>query len=93
MKRIPVIFTDHRYKRVSGVELDQLLVDGSVKAFRRSSGWAIIGQDSLRGDGGIYSGPDRRREFKRLCALGSRSCLTCNNFVEGKCVRKEFVQQ
>jgi len=48
MRGIPVLFNDNHYDVVSGNELDQLLTTGRVKAFRRSTGWAIIGHAPLR---------------------------------------------
>lgn len=101
MRAIPVLFNDNQYKLVSGNELDQLLTTGKIKAFRRSSGWAIIGQDPLRGNGGNYTGPERRMQRGRQCGNGSkfkiqelteqkgRSCLTCGNLVKGKCLSKD----
>ena len=103
MRGIPVYFTDNHYKVVSGHELDQLLMDGKVKAFHRSTGWAIVGEDPVRGKGGMYTGPERRRRRGKLCSNGSKSksqqltekkgssCLTCFNLVEGKCLSKELL--
>ncbi len=103
MRGIPVLFNDNHYKVVSGNELDQLLMTGRVKAFRRSTGWAIIGQDPLRGKGGKYTGPERRKQRGRQCGNSSRfkseqatvqegrSCLTCDNLVEGKCLSTTFL--
>jgi len=100
MHGIPVLFSDNHYKVVSGIELDQLLMLDRVKAFRRSTGWVIIGEDPLRGAGGEYSGPERRRKIGRICGTGSRIvsqqtlvqktrlCLTCVNLVDGKCLGK-----
>ncbi len=60
-------------------KLDELISTGRIKAFRRSSGWVIIGHDALRGEGGQYSGPERR-------VKGKRTCITCPDMVVGKCV-------
>ncbi len=102
MRGIPVLFNDNHYKVVSGLELNLLLMTGRVKAFRRSTGWAVIGHDPLRGKGGKYTGPERRGLRGRRCNNGSRfqsqqatmqegrSCLTCNNLVEGICLSKAF---
>ncbi len=97
MAGITVLLNDNHYKVVSGIELDQLLTADRVKAFRRSTGWVIVGKDPLRGKGGKYSGPERRKQPGRKCGSRSRggsqsikvhkgrSCLTCENLVEGKC--------
>lgn len=104
MGGIPVLFHDNHYKVVSGNELDRLLKTGRLKAFRRSTGWAVIGLDPLRGKGGKYAGPERRGQRGRLCDIGSgfksqqesmqkvSSCLICNNLVEGKCIAKAFLE-
>jgi len=106
MRGIPVLFNDNHYKLVSGNELDQLLTTGRVKAFRRSTGWALIGHDPLRGKGGKFGkfkGPERRKQRVRLCGNGSKfkpqqvtvqkghSCLICDNLVKGKCVSTAFL--
>jgi hypothetical protein len=95
---ITVLFNDNHYKIVSGIELDQLLTTDKVKAFRRSTGWVIIGKDPLRGQGGNFAGRERRKQTGRRCGNGSRFesqqakvqkgrlCLTCENLVEGKCI-------
>lgn len=97
MGGIPVLFNDNHYQVVSRNELDQLLTTGRIKAFRRAGGWAMIGQDPLRGKGGTYRGPERRKQIKRPCSHGAidsmqkritrkkRSCLTCSNLVGGRC--------
>jgi hypothetical protein len=72
MRGIPVLFNNNHYKLVSGRELDQLLKTGRVKPFRRSTGWALIGHDSLRGKGGKFRGPERRNQRVRLCGSCSK---------------------
>ncbi len=83
MRRIPVLFSDNYIKIVSGIELDRLLVADRVTAFRRSTGWVIVGKDPMRGNGGAYTGPERRQQAGKRC--GGRFCLTCEHLVEGKC--------
>lgn len=100
MRGIPVLFNNNHTAAVSGLELDRLLENGSLRAFRRMSGWVIVGQDPVRGKGGSYGGQERRRQLKRQCSknasgrvpdgnsLWLRSCLTCANLVNGKCQSK-----
>lgn len=58
---IRVMYNDGRFDVVKQTMLDQLLQMDRVASFKRTSGWAVIGRDSVRGVGGIaYSGPDRR---------------------------------
>jgi hypothetical protein len=98
MKRIPVCFKDSHYEIVSTDKLDKLLESRKIKAFRRTAGWVIIGQDPVRSKDGKYNGPERRMERKRQCCRGikhrmsnlraqkERQCLTCINMIDGKCV-------
>jgi hypothetical protein len=100
MRGIPVLFNNNHTAAVSGLELDRLLENGSLRAFRRMSGWVIVGQDPVRGKGGAYAGQERRQQLKRQCTKNSsgrvpgessprlRSCLTCNNLVNGTCLSK-----
>jgi hypothetical protein len=100
MRGIPVLFNNNHTSVVSTLELDRLLEDGSLRAFRRMSGWVIVGQDPVRGKGGSYGGQERRCQSKRQCvktwnrkvleenSLRMRSCLTCTNLVNGKCLSK-----
>jgi hypothetical protein len=60
MKLIKVIYMDNSAGVVKSVTLDQLIVAGKIVAFRRSEGWAKVGRDPIRGNGGRYEGPERR---------------------------------
>jgi hypothetical protein len=37
-----------------------LIKSRKIKKFKRSKGWAVMGLDRVRGDGGKYKGPERR---------------------------------
>ena len=41
-------------------QLNKLISLGRIKKFFRSEKWIYIGKDKTRGDGGIYTGPERR---------------------------------
>lgn len=61
---IRVMYSDGRFDVVKQTTLDQLLERNRVASFKRSSGWAVVGRDPLRGTGvHSYSGPDRRERF------------------------------
>jgi hypothetical protein len=45
---IQVEYTDRRYDYVSDTMLDMLLESNKVVKFKRSSGWATVGVDSIR---------------------------------------------
>ena len=58
---IRVMYSDGRFDLVKHTMLDQLLERNRVASFKRSSGWAVVGRDQLRGTGGVsYRGPNRR---------------------------------
>lgn len=58
---IRVMYSDGRFDVVKQGTLDQLLDNNRVASFKRSSGWAVVGRDPLRGTGEYgYNGPDRR---------------------------------
>jgi hypothetical protein len=54
--------TDGSFIRVAPKGLDLLLRHGRVKRFLRSSGWAVVGVDQIRGSARshAYNGPERR---------------------------------
>ena len=60
---IRVELHDGTFLRVAPKGLDLMLRYGHVKRFLRSSGWAEVGLDRLRGMGSAngYFGPERRR--------------------------------
>lgn len=57
---IQVIYFDNTPGFVKADRLDELIKARRIIAFRRSSGWARVGRDPVRGGGGRYEGPDRR---------------------------------
>ena len=58
---IRVIYKDGRFDMVKPQMLDNLLEEHKVTSFMRSSGWAIIGRDSIRkGSSGGYWGKEQR---------------------------------
>lgn len=61
---IPVMYKDGSKHLVSSRFLDRLLYSNQILAFRRSSGWVVVGRDPLRenGEGDGYKGPERRSE-------------------------------
>lgn len=59
---IRVMYSDGRFDLVKPSALDQLLEQNCLASFKRSSGWAVVGRDPLRGVGGnSYRGPERRQ--------------------------------
>ena len=58
---IRVMYSDGRYDLVKESMLDLLLATCKLTGFLRSSGWAIVGRDPVRGAGPTdYRGPERR---------------------------------
>ncbi len=63
-----VQYQDNRYDFVNTQILDRLLAEKEIRRFRRPSEqrWIDVDTDPVRGLGGHYSGPDRRRGNIRL---------------------------
>ncbi len=59
--KIQVIYFDVSYGFVEAETLDELIKTRGIIAFRRSGGWVRVGHDPVRGCGGKYSGPERRK--------------------------------
>lgn len=57
---IEVCRKNYTYDLVEDQMLDELIEREEIVAFRRSDGWAIIGEDRLRETYQKYSGPERR---------------------------------
>lgn len=62
---IRVLYKDNKYDYVQDSRLEELIRSGVVKQFHRADGWVTVGEDPVRGMGGIaYSGPERRRAIR-----------------------------
>jgi hypothetical protein len=58
---IRVMYNSGRFDIVKPTMLDMLLANERVSSFKRTTGWAVVGRDPVRGLGGMsYRGPDRR---------------------------------
>jgi hypothetical protein len=57
---LQVIYFDNTPGHVKADRLDELIRTRRIIAFRRSGGWVRVGRDPVRGNGGVYGGPDRR---------------------------------
>ena len=58
---IRVFYTDGTFDMVKPEMLDYLLDKNKVKRFKRSTGWAVVGRDSLRSNrSNAYWGEERR---------------------------------
>jgi hypothetical protein len=59
--KIVVKYEDRGHGVVRADELQELIQAKGIVAFRRlDEEWVKIGIDEVRGDGGIYKGPERR---------------------------------
>ncbi|RQW83479.1 MAG: hypothetical protein EHM79_16070 [Geobacter sp.] len=45
---IPVIYSNDTHDMIESQTLSSLLRNGSIKSFKRSSGWVHVGKDSIR---------------------------------------------
>ena len=58
---IRVMYSDGRFDMVKPGMLDNLLDRQVVTSFKRNSGWAVVGRDTIRSSGrGNYRGKERR---------------------------------
>lgn len=58
---IKVVYSDDTQGVLKPFQLDKLISMGKIKKFYRSGGWITIGVDPIRGTGGSYNGPERRK--------------------------------
>ena len=63
---IKVLYINKTSGTVEDLLLEELIATGKIVAFSRSSEWIVIGRDPVRGMGGEYDGPERRKKGKAL---------------------------
>jgi hypothetical protein len=68
MTMIKVLYINKTSGTVEDLILEELIATGKIVAFSRSSEWIVIGRDPIRGMGGEYDGPERRKKGKALAA-------------------------
>ncbi len=61
---VRVMYQNQKFDFVKPFLLDELLYLKRIKKFLRSEGWATLGINPMRGTGGSYEGPERRRTSK-----------------------------
>lgn len=59
---IRVMYRNGKYDMVHPFFLETLITSGRVLKFLRTEGWITIGKDPVRGRGGTYDGPERRKQ-------------------------------
>lgn len=60
---ISVIYKNGKHGLIDSAVINELISKNRLKGFLRSDGWVTVGQDLIRGIGGRYSGPERRKSF------------------------------
>jgi hypothetical protein len=63
---IKVIYKNQTSDMVEDLLLEKLIVTGKIVTFCRSNEWIVIGRDPVRGMGGEYHGPERRKRSGAL---------------------------
>ena len=58
---IAVLFADNSPGYVRPEDLNELIRNRKIISFRRSGQWVKVGFEPVRGEGGKYEGPDRRK--------------------------------
>lgn len=61
-----VLYTDQTSGMVEEHLLEELIATGKIAAFTRSNEWIVIDRDPIRGTGGEYYGPERRKKGRAL---------------------------
>ena len=59
--RIMVMYKDGKIGSIDNHKVERLIASYKIIKFFRSMGWVTIGQEPIRGWGGDYQGPERRR--------------------------------
>ncbi|KAF0218838.1 MAG: hypothetical protein FD174_2621 [Geobacteraceae bacterium] len=59
---VMVRYVDEEYGLVEDYCLDYLIVTGKITEFARSDEWVAVERDLVRGKGGSYNGPERRKQ-------------------------------
>jgi len=54
-------YPDGHIEFVTPDALDELIASRKITRFLRSDGWTSVGSDMIRGEGGSYDGPERRK--------------------------------
>jgi len=60
MMHIEVKYPGGMSEKIKPWLLDKLIQEGNIHAFKRSTGWVVVGKYNIRGMGGNYKGPERR---------------------------------
>jgi hypothetical protein len=55
------MYSTGKYDMVKDSLLDELIASGGIERFLRSDGWVMKGREPMRGKGGVYKGPERRK--------------------------------
>ncbi|KAF0221049.1 MAG: hypothetical protein FD174_762 [Geobacteraceae bacterium] len=64
---VRVLLSDGGDAMIDSFHLDELIGSGQVLKLKRSSGWAVVGVDKLRGMAkGAYNGYERRRDILQM---------------------------
>jgi hypothetical protein len=59
---LKVMYQDDKYDMVRPSLLNELISSKKIKRFYRSGEWSDIERDPIRGSGGSYIGPERRKQ-------------------------------
>ncbi|HEY5974129.1 MAG TPA: hypothetical protein VIU41_05245 [Geobacteraceae bacterium] len=80
--KVEVMFDIHSVRKVNASELKRLIADGKILGFRRGTEWVMVGDGSMRGDGGDYGGPERRNVIQKPLpepGMGAHFCVIPDN--------------
>ena len=72
---IRVIYQNDTLDMVDPSILGDLIASSRIKKFFRTDGWATVATDPVRGRGGAYKGPERRKRLVADFAEWKRTTL------------------
>ena len=58
---VRIMYQNGKYDMVKPIIINELISSSKLEKFFRSGGWVTVGIDPIRGIGGSYEGPERRR--------------------------------
>jgi hypothetical protein len=61
---IRVVYQNDKHDMIKPLLLDGFISSNKIKKFLRSEGWTTVGTDQIRGKGGYYEGPERRKNIE-----------------------------
>ena len=87
--KVYVQFSNRSFGCASSTELEDMINGGYIVSFKRSDGWVDVTNGPIRNkyNQREYFGPERRMPSV------SKSCLTCFDFVDSRCIAASYCRR